>query len=70
MGLEKTVINELDEELNVQDVYFSEGDLHVMNGYDLKSVVGYMLVNYPSVKVIMDEDYLSKAFNPYDTVNS
>jgi hypothetical protein len=70
MGLEKTVINELDEELNVQDVYFSEGDLHVMNGYDLKSVVGYMLVNYPSVKVVMDEDYLIEAFNPYDTVNS
>jgi hypothetical protein len=70
MGMEKTVINELDEELNVQDVYFSEGDLHVMNGYDLKGVVGYMLVNYPSVKVVMDEDYLTEAFNPYDTVNS
>jgi hypothetical protein len=70
MGLEKTVINELDEELNVQDVYFSEGNLHVLNGYDLKSVVAYMLVNYPSVKVIMDEDYLSEAFSPYDTVNS
>jgi hypothetical protein len=70
MGLEKTVINELDEELNVQDVYFSEGDLHVMNGYDLKSVVGYMLVNYPSVRVVMDEDYLSEVFNPFETVNS
>ena len=70
MGLEKTVINELDEQLDVQDVYFSEGNLHVMNGYDLKGVVGYMLVNYPSVQVIMDEDYLSEAFSPYDTVNS
>jgi hypothetical protein len=70
MGLEKTVINELDEQLDVQDVYFAYGDLHVMNGYDLKSVVGYMLVNYPSVKVVMDEDYLTEAFNPYDTVNS
>jgi hypothetical protein len=70
MGLEKTVINELDEQLDVQDVYFSEGNLHVMNGYDLKGVVAYMLVNYPSVQVIMDEDYLSEAFSPYDTVNS
>ena len=70
MGLEKTVINELDEQLDVQDVYFSEGDLHVLNGYDLKSVVGYMLVNYPSVRVVMDEDYFSEAFSPYDTVNS
>lgn len=70
MGLEKTVINELDEQLNVQDVYFAYGDLHVMNGYDLKSVVGYMLVNYPDIKVVMDEDYLTEAFNPYDTVNS
>jgi hypothetical protein len=70
MGLEKTVINELDEHTGVQDVYFSEGNLHVMNGYDLKAVTGYMLVNYPSVKVIMDEDYLTEAFNPFDTVNS
>ena len=70
MGLEKTVINELDEHTGVQDVYFSEGNLHVMNGYDLKAVTGYMLVNYPSVKVIMDEDYLSEVFNPFDTVNS
>jgi hypothetical protein len=70
MGLEKTVINELDEQLNVQDVYFSKGNLHVMNSYDLKSVIGYMLVNYPSIKVVMDEDYLTEAFNPYDTVNS
>jgi hypothetical protein len=70
MGLEKTVINELDEQLNVQDVYFAYGDLHVLNGYDLKSVVAYMLVNYPSVQVIMDEDYLTEAFSPYDTVNS
>jgi hypothetical protein len=70
MGLEKTVINELDEQVGVQDVYFSEGNLHVMNGYDLKAVTGYMLVNYPGVKIVMDEDYLSEAFNPYDTVNS
>jgi hypothetical protein len=70
MGLEKTVINELDEQVGVQDVYFAYGDLHVMNGYDLKSVVGYMLVNYPGVKVILDEDYLTEAFNPFDTVNS
>ena len=70
MGLEKTVINELDEHLDVQDVYFAYGDLHVMNSYDLKGVIGYMLVNYPSVKVVMDEDYLTEAFNPYDTVNS
>jgi hypothetical protein len=70
MGLEKTVINELDEQVGVQDVYFAYGDLHVMNGYDLKAVTGYMLVNYPSVKVIMDEDYLTEVFNPFDTVNS
>jgi hypothetical protein len=70
MGLEKTVINELDEQLDVQDVYFAYGDLHVLNGYDLKSVVAYMLVNYPSIQVIMDEDYLTEAFSPYDTVNS
>jgi hypothetical protein len=41
-----------------------------MNGYDLKAVTGYMLVNYPTVKVIMDEDYLSEVFNPFETVNS
>jgi hypothetical protein len=70
MGLEKTVINELDEHTGVQDVYFSEGNLHVMNSYDLKAVTGYMLVNYPSVKIVMDEDYLSEVFNPFDTVNS
>jgi len=71
MGMEKRVLNELDEELNVQDVYFAYGNLHVLNGYDLKTVVGYMLVNYPNVKVILDEeDYQIEAFNPYDTVNS
>ena len=71
MGMEKRVLNELDEELNVQDVYFAYGNLHVLNGYDLKPVVGYMLVNYPSVKVILDEDsYQFEAFNPFDTVNS
>lgn len=70
MGLEKTVLNELEEHVDVLDVYFSEGNLHVMNGYDLKAVIGYMLVNYPSIKVIADEDYLTEAFNPFDTVNS
>ena len=70
MGLEKTVINELDEHAGVQDVYFAYGDLHVMNGYDLKSVTAFMLVNYPSIKVVMDEDYLTEAFNPFETVNS
>jgi hypothetical protein len=70
MGMEKTVLNELEEHAGVLDVYFDKGTLHVMNGYDLKAVIGYMLVNYPSVKVVADEDYLTEAFNPFDTVNS
>lgn len=70
MGMEKTVVNELEEHIDVLDVYFNQGTLHVMNSYDLKAVIGYMLVNYPSVKVVADEDYLTEAFNPYDTMNS
>jgi hypothetical protein len=70
MGLEKTVLNELEEHIQVLDVYFDQGTLHVMNAYDLKSVVGYMLVNYPSVRVVSDEEYLTEVFDPYDTVNS
>lgn len=70
MGMEKTVLNELEEHVGVLDVYFSQGNLHVMNDYDLEAVTGYMLINYPSVQVIADEDYLTEAFNPFDTVNS
>lgn len=70
MGMEKTVLNELEEHIDVLDVYFDRGTLHVMNGYDLKAVTGYMLVNYSSVKVIADEDYLTGASSHYDTMNS
>ena len=70
MGLEKTVLNELDEQVDVQDVYFSEGKLHVMNAYDAERVQGYMDINYPSVELVFDEDYLADTYNPFDTVNS
>lgn len=67
MGLEKIVMNELDEELDVQDVYFSGGNLHVMNAYDVERVIAYMAVNYPSVKIVQDDEF---TFDPYDTINS
>lgn len=70
MGMEKTVMNELEIHVDVLDVYFSQGNLHVINDYDLEAVTGYMLINYPLVQVIADEDYLTEAFNPFDTVNS
>jgi hypothetical protein len=70
MGLEKTVMSELDEQLDVQDVYFDRGVLHVINAYDAERVTAYMKANYPSVKVKIDEDYLADTYNPFDTVNS
>lgn len=70
MGLEKIVMNELDEEVDVQDVYFSNGKLHVMNAYDAERVQAYMSANYPSVELVFDEDYLGQTYDPYETVNS
>lgn len=70
MGLEKIVLNDLEEDIDVQDVYFSGGKLHVMNAYDAERVQGYMAVNYPSVELVFDEDYHFQTFDPFDTVNS
>ena len=66
MGLEKIVLNELDEEVDVQDVYFSRGKLHVINAYDQERVEAYMSANYPSVELVFDEE----SYDPYETVNS
>ena len=57
MGLEKEVLQRLDEEYDVQDVFFSDSILYVLNAYDVPYVESFLeATTYPIRYKLCDEE--------------
>ena len=56
MDFEQRIINELELELDVVDVYISMGRVYVVNSYDLDAVARYIDNNYPGMEVAEADD--------------
>jgi hypothetical protein len=56
MDFEQRIINELERELDVVDVYTSLGRVYVLNTYDLEPVARYIDNNYPGMEVAEADD--------------
>jgi hypothetical protein len=56
MDFEQRIINELELELGVVDVYTSMGRVYVLNTYDLETVARYIADNYPGIEVAEADD--------------
>lgn len=68
---ERTVLAEMEAELEVMDVYFNRGTLYVMNTYDYEAVVRWINEHYPGLEIQLEDDvYTLDCFDPYTTVNS
>ena len=60
MGFEKVVLARLDEEYDVQDVFFSRGTLYVLNAYDVPYVEEFVLVTGMPVKYELASEELAE----------
>jgi hypothetical protein len=56
MDFEQEIINELELELDVVDVYVSMGRVYVLNTYDYEPVARYIDDNYPGMEVAEADD--------------
>lgn len=61
------IITDLDTRLNISDVYFHRGQLHVLNAYDFEQVEEYLMQNgwINCIECVPPEEY-----SPFETVNS
>lgn len=60
MGFEKVVLATLDEEYDVQDVFFSNGTLYVLNSYDIPYVEEMILISGMPVKYELASNELAE----------
>ena len=56
MNFEQEIVNELERELDVVDVYTSMGRVYVLNTYDLEPVARYIMDRYPGIEVAEADD--------------